>query len=133
MNDTLRRILVKLFFGEKLKGQLITLASATLAGYLLAYIPGAPHFVVFLVTVVFEIPNIDALTHAQVTGFFATILTVVINTIVHELVARDNNAALILLKSEGAYTGPLDSWVGPEAQASIAQLAETGEAWPANK
>jgi len=118
----MKKLLMRLILREKFIGQIAAASASAAAAYLVSLIPGAPELVVTILGSVLGIPEGSEITTGSVTIVLTPVILAILNAVVQEMVAKDNNKMLTTLTHKGSYTGPLDGWVGPEANAAAKQL-----------
>lgn len=121
----MKRLLIKLFFKEKFIGQLSAAIAAALIGWLFSTLPNSESIVTKLVGFFVELPQGEVVTQSTVIAVVASFFVWLINAVVQNYIAKDNNEVLETLKAEGVYPGPLDSWVGPKAQDGLNRIIDS--------
>lgn len=127
MKEKLKRLAIHLFLGDKFRGRLSTVVAGAAASYLMAYIPGSPAFVEFLVRLIMDLPDGVEFTHTAVAASLAVPVSYVIDAVIQEFLIRENNKALSALRP--VYEGEIDGFVGPVARHAIEKLLQ----FPENK
>lgn len=112
---------LRLFSGQNVISRLATIIAAALASLLLSLLPGLPEVVTTIVTFLFELPE-GALTQQGLVAALTPIIMWCISELVKHFIGADNNVTLQILKDAGHYPGPIDTWVGPVAQAGLTEL-----------
>ena len=120
--DKLKSRFIGLFFGDKFIKKISTTIAAVLFSFIASYIPGAPEVVKLALATLFDLPPGTVLTAAGFVAAVAPFIAIILDFFIKSVIAKDNNAALSLLKDQGVYQGPLDSWVGPNAQSALRKL-----------
>jgi hypothetical protein len=120
----MKQLFLRLFLRDRLIGQIASAAAAAAAAYLMTLIPGLPAIAQAALAAALSLPEGATLTQGGLTAALTPVILAVINGVVQELVARDNNKVLAELKLSGVYDGKLDGWVGPIAKKGIKILAD---------
>lgn len=122
--EKLKSRFISLFFGDKFIKKISTTVAAVLFSAVASYIPGAPEVVKIALGVLFNLPPGAVLSEAGFVAAVAPFIVMILDYFVKGAIAKDNNAALSILKDQGVYQGPLDSWVGPNAQSALRKLTD---------
>lgn len=120
----MKRMFIKLFFRGKFLGQVSNAAASVAASYLLTLIPKVPDVLMGAVRAMGDLPPDFQFNQATLVAGLSPIIYSGISAVVQEYISKDNNAVLADLKAGGKYDGPLDSWVGPDAQGGIKSLID---------
>ncbi len=125
----MKNFLIKTFFTEKFVGQAAAAVAAIIASAVISVLPKAPEFVSTILGLVMDLPQGGVISQGGLIVFVTPFIIWAINAVVQQFVAKDNNLALKMLKTDGRYDGPLDSWVGPKALEGISSaLTEIDDA-----
>lgn len=115
---------IKAFFSYRVVSFISTVIASALVSWFLSYLPGFPEIVSEIVRIAFNMAPDQPLTREALIMTLTPLVMSFISEGVKYVIGKDNNATLELLNAAQEYDGPLDSWVGPQAQAGIQALIE---------